>query len=733
VKTFSLALLAFATVGGLFAQPQLNYLSPNEGLTLTYDPGPPEDPHPQPYRADWWVHSGRAYYLEATSDLEHEPWHLLPKALPSYFVGEYADTFRLNVTDTKYFVRLRAIEGRRIGLLFETPTSADIDHDGVYDNAEFYAPNPTHPLQSPDVDDDGLPDDWEQYYFQFSSPSENQDEDPANDVGPLHLGPTDIVEPYADPVVTAYQRFKRDWVKGLCIEYGGQFFWYHVQSGASPYTFVFAGDQSGSIRLTYADADLSTLATLEVFPRTEWSILFANNPVIVSAQARALYTFVKDPDPALRGYAFSATAGYQLILDPETQVPVALGAQDGHPAPRDLLRYVDTMLWPEGSIRPSGATQPLPLKRAVVSTPGGPVARRIPAPLAITSTPITEIGRDRFPVVIRDCADTPSSHYFQDFFVNYIPSPGPRIVDQAAADETVINPVMRTLDADGLPQGLPNPELYPSAGPSYWNKLMFRSPLTFARWYRDNSAQGYAVPGILAAYPNGLKPPGDPTTYHYGLYSGATGFYPHRDDVAEPGKFTTELHCRLNYDANTRLFLASNDDCWVFVDTGAPEQRYKLVDDLDLGGIPPLDEVGYQKSILFSGIRSQLGLTAAPGTCRIDVFHADRASYWTPNSVDYYPAMLRLLSTSPLVPIYCYQVVAESATAGPLNYAFATDAGTGAILAPAGMTIEPLTGKIIWDLYATPVASPGTYPVTVKVSDSNGHTDYQSFTLTVLD
>jgi Putative Ig domain len=49
------------------------------------------------------------------------------------------------------------------------------------------------------------------------------------------------------------------------------------------------------------------------------------------------------------------------------------------------------------------------------------------------------------------------------------------------------------------------------------------------------------------------------------------------------------------------------------------------------------------------------------------------------------------------------------------------------------MTIEPLTGKIIWDLYASPAASPGTYPVTVKVSDSTGHTDYQSFTLTVLD
>jgi len=49
------------------------------------------------------------------------------------------------------------------------------------------------------------------------------------------------------------------------------------------------------------------------------------------------------------------------------------------------------------------------------------------------------------------------------------------------------------------------------------------------------------------------------------------------------------------------------------------------------------------------------------------------------------------------------------------------------------MTIEALTGKIFWDLYVSPAATPGTYPVTVKVFDSSGNTDYQSFTLTVLD
>ena len=722
MKTIAFALLAFATSGGLFAQPQLNYLSLNEGLTFTHDPGPPEDPYEQPYRVDWWINSGRTYYVEATDDLLNGPWHCLQNFVPSYFVGDYPQSLRVSFTSPRYFVRVRYVEGRRMALGLDN--TADTDHDGVSDYSEMSSGiNATHPLETSDADDDGLPDHWESYNHRVSPPAENQDEDPANDVGPLHLAPTDIVEPYSDPVVTAYQRFKRDWVKGLGIEYGGQFFWYHDQFGAAPNTFLFTGDQNGSIRLTYTDADLSTVATLEVFPRTNVTTLSSNNPVNTSAQARALYTYIDDPDPAKRGYSFSATSGYQLITDPETQA-LSLGAPDGRPVPRDLLRSIDTMLWPEGSDRPRGATQPFPLKRAVVSTPGGPVARRIAAPLAITSTPITEIGRDRFPVVIRDCADTPSSHYFQDFFGNYIPSPGPRIVEQAAASEYVTNPVMRTLDSDGLPQGVPNPELYPSTGPSYWNKLMFRSPLTFARWYRDNSAQGFVIQGINQAYaPNGFSPPGYSTKYHYGLYSGAEGFYPHRDDVNEMGKFTTELHLRLNYTPDTKLYLGSNDDCWVYVNG-------KLVEDFDRGGIP---EQLYDAQINFSTITSLSmqsserpdGLTLPSGSCRLDIFHADRYSQISSDSTA--PrSQVRLMSTSGLLPIYCYQVVAESATTSLLTYSFTASV-------PNGMTIDSKTGKVIWDLYSAPAASPGTYPVTVQVTDSVGNSDTQSFSVTVID
>ncbi len=712
MKTFALALLALATVGGLFAQPQLNYLSLSEGLTLTHDPGPPENPNPQSYRVDWWTHSGRVYYLEGTDDLENGTWSNLLNYFPGYFVGDFQSTLQMSFTAPRYFIRLRYVEGRRVEYLFES-YFADTDHDGVGDYFEMSGIPPTHPLESRDVDTDDLPDDWERRIFWSQPPPENTDTDPNNDVTPLHLGPTDIVDANVTPNLTAYQRFKQDWVKGLCIEYGGEFFSYFRTLGDALPTLLFTGDQDGWIRLTYADADLNTVASLEVFPRASFLLFLGNDPVAIQAQPRALYTYVTNADPTLCGYSFSATPGYELIQDPETGAHL-LGPPDGRPAPRDLLRSIDTMLWPSNAVRPTGATHPLPFRRAQVSTPAGPVARRLPASLAITSLPVTVIGRDRFPVVLRDCPSHSqvivACRYFPDFNEQFITAPGRRIVEQVAESEDLINPVVRSLDADGLPQALAAPDIYPSATLS-----MFRSPLTFARWYRDKSAQGYVMQGISGPF----TPPDQEIVYSSGLYSGADGFYPHRDDVNEMGKFTTELHCRMNYTPDTKLYLGSNDDCWVYVNG-------KLVNDLDLGGIPPTESntSTYQREVTFSNIRSQLELAEETGACRLDVFHADRFSQIS--DVSRPRSQLRVLSTTGLLPIYFYQVVAECSTSQPLTYSLS---------APtlAGMTISSTTGKILWDLYATPAVAPGTYPVTVQVTDPLGNSDTQTFNLTVLD
>jgi len=130
---------------------------------------------------------------------------------------------------------------------------------------------------------------------------------------------------------------------------------------------------------------------------------------------------------------------------------------------------------------------------------------------------------------------------------------------------------------------------------------------------------------------------------------------------------------------------------------------------------------------MFSDIRAMLaatdeGLTAESGSCRLAVFHADRYSgledATNPRS------NLRLISTTALLPVYCYQVVAESATGQPLTFSLNAPV-------PSGMTIDSKTGKIIWDLYGTPSVAPGTYTATVQVTDPLGNQDIQSLAIIV--
>ncbi len=119
----------------------------------------------------WWVHSGRTYYLEGTSDLESGEWENMLSVWPSYLVGEYSHQVTGSFTGNKFFFRVRYIEGRRMALNHNT--FADPDHDGVSDLDEMNGVSvsssgnfeKTHPLKSEDSDSDGLPDDWEKRYF----------------------------------------------------------------------------------------------------------------------------------------------------------------------------------------------------------------------------------------------------------------------------------------------------------------------------------------------------------------------------------------------------------------------------------------------------------------------------------------------------------------------------------------------------------------------------------------
>ncbi len=573
----------------------------------------------------------------------------------------------------------------------------DTDHDGVADLIEMNTTF-THPVRARDADDDGLPDDWERNYHRTHSPT-NED--------PLALHADTVIDPQATPPVTLYQEFKEDWVIGLNLEFGGQLFWHNGIDYSAPRSHSFVGDQSSRLRIAFADADHSRISSITVYPMTNYG---ETDPIVLAAEPSATYTWVEDPDPTRSGYVFSASPGHHVVRDAQSNLPLSVGALDGRPAPLDLLRNLDTMAWPADAPRPRGDTEPMPLRRALLD---GSTPRRIPAPLAITSLPVTEIGPDHFPFTLREASNY-LYHSDVDFFEDHTVEPGDRMVRR----DWLPNPIHRELDADGLPQGVATPEYYDTGGDQ-----LIRSPLTFARWYRDKSARSFVLPGISAP----VTPPDQEFTFGYGFYnSTAEGFYPHRNEVNERDKFTTEVHCRLDYTPDTQLFIESNDDCWVFING-------KLVDALDLGGIPPTDEIGYTSKIAPSSILNELNITETSGSCRLDIFHADRLGNVTYSPGNYPSAQLRLLSTTALKPIYCYQVIAESSTQQPITYAFGKDPVTQLSLAPAGMTIDPTSGKIIWDLYASTPPSAGTYPVVVKISDPLGNTDTQAFDLIVHD
>lgn len=114
-------------------------------------------------------------------------------------------------------------------------------------------------------------------------------------------------------------------------------------------------------------------------------------------------------------------------------------------------------------------------------------------------------------------------------------------------------------------------------------------------------------------------------------------------------------------------------------------------------------------------------LEAQTGTCRVDIFYAERQM---PNDA------LGFQSKGSMHPIYIYQVITDADLPTPVTFTL--------IQVPNGMTIDSHSGRILWDYWginhdgnsSNDVAS-GSYTVTVSVSDLRGYTATQTFTLTL--
>jgi fibro-slime domain-containing protein len=532
---------------------------------------------------------------------------------------------------------------------FSSSTAADFDHDGVRDVVEIQN-HSTNPFTSLDANLNEIPDDWETAH------------------PPSPDSPFDFA--------TTFAEFRKDWAVGLNLRFGPKLFTYGLYRSDIRTLYLHGESQDGGLKVCYTDDTLGSVSQIQIYPRlpSGRSSLINEESEVLAQSPSSTYTWFDDAaHPELSGFVFSGTT---------------VGEYSG----RDLLRTLHVSLPSPTTGLPTGATVAMPYRRVNVALSGGGTEiRRIPDPLAITSLPLTHISPTSFPVVIRDV----DSSWFPSFYPDFSNMPRLGLLLPGS--------VKSALDADGLPEATRNPS-------TPWNQDdrsdTFNSPATCRQWFRYPNPVTYVVPGVPASF----KPPGLNTIYPFGHFS--NGFYPHTNDASDPRFFTSEMHMTLNYTSNTKLYFASDDDCWVFING-------VLVEELDLGG--PHKVLDDTRMLSFSVIQQRLGLNSPEGACRIDIFHADR--YFAPPE-------LRFLSTDLMRPIYTYQVIADSMNTAPLTFSLP--------VAPYGMSISPITGKISWELYGLkdgnglPVIIPtGNHPVTIRVNDNLGHIDEQTFNIIV--
>jgi fibro-slime domain-containing protein len=661
--------LLFAATTALPAQTWDQF---NEGLNLTRtETGDPQTPYH--HEVSWWSRVGRTYVVEETDDLTNLSWRRLPELRTSYSY-ESVGNAAFDTNTSKHFVRLRYVDG----LL--DPFGSDFDRDGVSNNDEVMGAQ-TDPFGYPDDDatnndGDGLPDAWERYRFGSLAHS-----------GTELLGYSTTLT-YAD----LYQAQRKDTDgDGLPDD------WERFRCGGTLAENA-ATIRDGRTNLVRYREDRVKLTA----HRYGAQIFFYHADWPTNA-------FGSDPENPLRVF-FRGSSGGSMIVQYSDDTYGAISnvrvwpSNDDYGVPRgpddDATHYADyTGTLVGGAYDYAFSATPatgdyiardllrsldaVPLTRTAVSN----VTHRNPARLAITSIPLNSVGPTAYPVILRDFPyDSP---FFPEFGGN-----------NAQIGTNVMEPILNGDPLTGFPQiNLAFKERLPDSGQR------------FANWYSLQDAFGFNLPVISGSEGAGISKIDD--------------FFPHINDVGTVDNlsenrhgFTVELHLWLDYDlASTTLHVANDDDCWVFIDG-------RLA--VDKGGRQPTRTDTYTLANLKAFVKERDGettpfLEAATGSCRVDVFYAERA---TGNS------SLAIHSNSPLHPVYVYQVICDADLPTALTYSLTQ--------APTGMTIDAKTGRILWDYLAiNRDANPsndlaaGPYSVMVSVTDARGLQSTQGFTLTL--